>query len=99
MSVIPNKRNHVNLSLNLSFMISSRLLIILTILAFVSIVLQVSFAKDNDERRFAWIDGAAIIAAVVIVIAVSSGNDWAKERQFRQLNKKLERSEPATVIR
>eukprot|EP00800_Vazella_pourtalesii_P020551 TRINITY_DN7314_c0_g1_i2.p1 TRINITY_DN7314_c0_g1~~TRINITY_DN7314_c0_g1_i2.p1 ORF type:complete len:854 (-),score=227.21 TRINITY_DN7314_c0_g1_i2:1277-3838(-) len=78
---------------------SDKLLIILTILAFVSIMLQVAFAKDNDERRFAWIDGAAIFAAVVIVIAVSSGNDWAKERQFRQLNKKLERSEPATVIR
>ena len=75
------------------------MLIILTILAFVSIVLQEAFAEDNKERLTAWIDGAAIFAAVLIVISVSSGNDWAKERQFRQLNKKLERSEPTTVIR
>ncbi|KAI6654104.1 Plasma membrane calcium-transporting ATPase 2 isoform X3 [Oopsacas minuta] len=77
---------------------SDKLLIILTVLALVSIVLQVAFSQP-EERHLAWLEGAAILAAVVIVIAVGSGNDWSKERQFRQLNKKLERSEPSTVIR
>ena len=76
----------------------SRLLIILSILAVLSIILQVGFSPA-DERSIAWIDGFAILVAVVIVISVGSGNDYQKERQFRKLNKKLERSEPTTVIR
>ena len=67
-------------------------------LAALSIIIQVSIATP-EERRIAWLEGFAIFAAVMIVIAVGSGTDWSKERQFRQLNKKLERSEPSTVIR
>ncbi|WP_411023333.1 hypothetical protein, partial [Salmonella sp. s51228] len=70
---------------------SDRLLIILTICAFASIILNLIFSP-NEERPFAWIDGAAIFAAVLIVITVGVANDWIKERQFQALNKKLDQS-------
>ena len=37
-----------------------------------------------------WVEGVAIIAAILIVVAVGSLNDWQKERQFRILNEKKE---------
>lgn len=41
-----------------------------------------------------FVEGVAIIIAVVIVVLVGSLNDWQKERQFRALN---ERKEDRTV--
>jgi Ca2+-transporting ATPase len=35
-----------------------------------------------------WIEGVAIITAIVIIVLVGSVNDWEKERQFAKLNKK-----------
>lgn len=32
-----------------------------------------------------WIEGTAILSAVVIVVGVGSGNDYVKEKQFRAL--------------
>lgn len=37
-----------------------------------------------------WIEGVAIIVAVMIVVLVGSINDWQKERQFKKLNDKRE---------
>ena len=37
-----------------------------------------------------FVEGVAIIIAVVIVVLVGSINDWQKERQFRALNEKKE---------
>ena len=37
-----------------------------------------------------WVEGVAIIAAIVIVVVVGSLNDWQKERQFQKLNEKKE---------
>ncbi|KLT44250.1 calcium-translocating P-type ATPase [Cutaneotrichosporon oleaginosum] len=37
-----------------------------------------------------WIEGVAIIVAVLIVVLVGSINDWQKERQFKLLNDKRE---------
>lgn len=35
-----------------------------------------------------WVEGVAIIIAVVLVVVVGSVNDFQKERQFRSLNAK-----------
>jgi len=35
-----------------------------------------------------FVDGVAIIIAIIIVVLVGSLNDWQKERQFRALNEK-----------
>jgi P-type Ca2+ transporter type 2C len=35
-----------------------------------------------------WVEGVAILTAIVIIVLVGSVNDWEKERQFVKLNKK-----------
>ena len=37
-----------------------------------------------------WVEGVAILAAILIVVGVGSLNDWQKERQFQVLNEKKE---------
>ena len=68
--------------------IQDKTLIILMVAAIISIILGVTVEEDNSG--IAWIEGAAILAAVVIVVLVTALNDWTKERQFRGLQKKLE---------
>lgn len=67
--------------------IQDKTLIILMVAAVISIVLGLTVEKDKDV---AWIDGVAILAAVMIVVLVTAMNDWTKEKQFRGLRKKLE---------
>ena len=67
--------------------IQDKTLIILMFAAVLSIILGVTVEHDKST---AWIDGAAILSAVVIVVLVTATNDWTKERQFRGLQKKLE---------
>ncbi|KAK6542160.1 hypothetical protein TWF694_007925 [Orbilia ellipsospora] len=45
---------------------------------------------DSKEAHVEWVEGVAIIVAVLIVVIVGAGNDWQKERQFVKLNKKKE---------
>jgi P-type Ca2+ transporter type 2B len=33
-----------------------------------------------------WMEGTSILAAVVIIVTVTSGNNWVKEQQFKKLN-------------
>ncbi|KAG1723233.1 hypothetical protein EDD22DRAFT_853988 [Suillus occidentalis] len=37
-----------------------------------------------------WVEGGAIMIAVLIVVVVGSINDWQKEQQFKVLNEKKE---------
>jgi Ca2+-transporting ATPase len=37
-----------------------------------------------------WVEGVAIIVAILLVILVGSINDYQKEKQFRKLNAKKE---------
>lgn len=62
------------------------MVIILTVAAFVAIILGVAFPEDGN-RALGWIDGFGIIAAVVIVCVVTGVQDWMQEREFRKLNK------------
>nr|ACD88945.1 plasma membrane calcium ATPase [Adineta vaga] len=80
------------------------LLIILLVCAVVSIGL--SFYKppkaDGDkeeEPNLEWIEGVAILVAVLVVVFVTAINDWRKERQFRGLESKIEKDQQASVIR
>ncbi|KAL9656250.1 hypothetical protein ABK040_007865 [Willaertia magna] len=82
------------------------ILIVLLVLALVSIVLGVAFPEREEDRKFGWIEGVAIIAAVLIVSTVASVNDWQKERKFRELSKendditvKVVRDSETTTIR
>jgi len=40
-----------------------------------------------------WVEGAAILAAVAVVVGVSAGNNYQKEKQFRELSSLSEESE------
>lgn len=35
-----------------------------------------------------WMEGASIILAVVLIVTVSAGNNYAKEKQFQKLSEK-----------
>jgi len=42
------------------------------------------------DPKISWVEGVAILAAVIIVVLVGSINDYQKEAQFRKLNAKKE---------
>mmetsp|Transcript_22674 Transcript_22674/g.22874 ORF Transcript_22674/g.22874 Transcript_22674/m.22874 type:complete len:1042 (-) Transcript_22674:604-3729(-) len=56
-------------------------LIVLIVAALVSLVIGIL-----EDPRKGWIEGAAILAAVIIVAAVTATNNYSKEAQFRKLN-------------
>ncbi|KAI9293093.1 calcium-translocating P-type ATPase, partial [Neoconidiobolus thromboides FSU 785] len=81
--------------------LQDKVMIILSIAALVSLAIGIyqdvsgsgshgskKSAKDADKPH--WIEGVAIIVAVLIVILVSSLNDYRKEKQFQKLNSKKE---------
>ena len=43
-----------------------------------------------DTSDAGWIEGAAILVAVAVVVLVTAVNDYQKEKQFRELNKASE---------
>ena len=46
--------------------------------------------RPAGEPPVDWVEGVAIMVAILIVVSVGSLNDWQKERQFRVLNMKKE---------
>ena len=71
---------------------NDKILIMLSIAAVVSLAvgLYQTFGQKHDPEHPAveWIEGVAIIVAILIVVIVGSLNDWQKERQFAKLNRK-----------
>jgi O-antigen/teichoic acid export membrane protein len=53
---------------------------ILIVSAIISLVIGMIMHPDHG-----WIEGTAILSAVVIVVSVGAGNDYVKEKQFRAL--------------
>ncbi|KAK7490555.1 hypothetical protein BaRGS_00018158 [Batillaria attramentaria] len=54
---------------------------------------------SNIEEAAGWIDGLAILLAVVVVVLVTAFNDWSKEKQFRGLQSKIEHEHKFSTIR
>ena len=73
---------------------NDKVLILLTIAAVISLALGLyqTFAGEHKkgEAKVDWVEGVAIMVAVIIVVVVGAVNDWQKERQFIKLNKKKE---------
>ncbi|KAL7622524.1 plasma membrane calcium [Parahypoxylon ruwenzoriense] len=71
---------------------NDKVLILLSVAAVVSLAvgLYQTFGGEHEDGQpsVEWIEGVAIIAAIVIVVLVGSLNDWQKERQFAKLNRK-----------
>ncbi|XP_051003371.1 plasma membrane calcium-transporting ATPase 4 isoform X1 [Acomys russatus] len=89
-------------------------LIILEIAAIISLVLSfyrppggdnetcghiASNPDDEAEGETGWIEGAAILASVIIVVLVTAFNDWSKEKQFRGLQSRIELEQKFSIIR
>ncbi|KAL5002730.1 hypothetical protein BDV10DRAFT_106458 [Aspergillus recurvatus] len=71
---------------------NDKVLILLTVAAIISLALGIyqSVTAAPGEPRVQWVEGVAIIVAILIVVIVGAANDWQKERQFVKLNKKKE---------
>ncbi|CAN0061213.1 unnamed protein product [Lampetra planeri] len=54
---------------------------------------------EEGEAEAGWIEGAAILLSVIVVVLVTAFNDWSKERQFRGLQNRIEQEQKFTVIR
>ncbi len=68
---------------------NDKILIFLSVASLLS--LSVGIYNDlKDGTRSHWIEGAAIMAAVVLVVLVNAVNDYQKDRQFRKLSAKNE---------
>nr|CAG8460801.1 2678_t:CDS:2 [Entrophospora candida] len=71
-----------------------KILVLLAIAAIISLGLglyeDLRPNADPDKPKVSWVEGVAIIVAIMIVILVGSINDWQKERQFQKLNAKKE---------
>ena len=70
---------------------------ILIVCAIVSTTISMIFEKDH--RSIAWIEGAAILFAVLVVSSVTAWNDYKKEEQFIKLNAFNEAKNVVTVTR
>ncbi|PNS18960.1 Calcium-transporting ATPase 2 [Sphaceloma murrayae] len=71
-----------------------KILLLLTGAAVISLALGLYQTFGNDHGAEGsdgeWIEGVAIVVAILIVVFVGALNDWQKERQFVKLNKKKE---------
>uniref|UniRef100_A0A915CWQ2 Calcium-transporting ATPase n=1 Tax=Ditylenchus dipsaci TaxID=166011 RepID=A0A915CWQ2_9BILA len=54
---------------------------------------------QHEDHGSAWIEGVAILICVVVVVLVTAINDFSKERQFRNLQAKIETGHKFSVIR
>ena len=57
--------------------LSDKILIILLIAATVSTILGVV-----QDPKHGWIDGISVYVAVVVIVSITSGNNYAKEKKF-----------------
>ncbi|KAJ5852308.1 ATPase P-type K/Mg/Cd/Cu/Zn/Na/Ca/Na/H-transporter [Penicillium soppii] len=72
---------------------NDKVLILLTIAAVISLAVgipQSIHPANPKEPGVEWVEGLAILVAIIIVVTVGAANDWQKERQFAKLNKKKE---------
>lgn len=72
-------------------------LIMLIVLGTISIVVEVT--THEGPCKTCWIEGAAILFSVVIVVLVTAGIDYAKQFAFIRLSKSLHESNTKSVIR
>lgn len=71
---------------------NDKVLLLLTAAAIISLALGLyqtfGTAHTPENPPVEWVEGVAIIVAILIVVLVGALNDWQKERQFIKLNRK-----------
>ncbi|KAI5919197.1 calcium-translocating P-type ATPase [Camillea tinctor] len=81
---------------------NDKVIILLTVAAVISLALGLyeTFGQTpapGDPPSLDWVEGVAIVVAILIVTIVGSLNDWQKERAFVRLNAKKEDREIKVV--
>jgi calcium-translocating P-type ATPase len=75
-------------------------LIMLIVLGVIGIVVETTTKARNGEKCGpCWVEGAAILVSVCIVVFVTAGIDYAKQFAFIRLSKSLNDSNTKSVIR
>jgi Ca2+ transporting ATPase len=74
-------------------------LIMLIVLGIVSIVIEVGTLEDGEDCKTCWIEGAAILVSVCIVVLVTASIDYAKQFAFIRLTRSLHDTNTKQVIR
>ncbi|KZS94160.1 calcium-translocating P-type ATPase [Sistotremastrum niveocremeum HHB9708] len=103
-NVIPTRQSK-SLLLLMWLALKDKVLVLLSIAAVVSLALGL-FQDFGTKRETVacgptgeqqcelppvdWVEGVAIMVAIIIVVVVGSVNDWQKEKQFKSLNEKKE---------
>ena len=67
---------------------NDNLIILLTIAAIVSLSLGI-YEAVSGQSQVDWVEGVAVCVAILIVVSVTAGNDWQKQRQFGKLNERV----------
>ncbi|KAG2147638.1 hypothetical protein DEU56DRAFT_730809 [Suillus clintonianus] len=92
-NVLPQRASKSLLAL-MWLALKDKVLVLLSIAAVVSLALGLfqdfGTPQPAGEPPVDWVEGVAIMIAVLIVVVVGSINDWQKERQFKVLNEKKE---------
>ncbi|KAL4062136.1 Ca-transporting ATPase [Scleroderma citrinum] len=74
--------------------LKDKVLVLLSIAAVISLALGLfqdfGTPRTPGDPPVDWVEGVAIMIAILIVVIVGSLNDWQKERQFKALNEKKE---------
>ena len=74
-------------------------LIMLIVLGVISIVVETTTVEDGEKCGVCWIEGAAILVAVCIVVLVTGSIDYAKQFAFIRLTRSLHETNTKSVIR
>jgi len=75
-------------------------LIMLIVLGIITIVVETTVGVEEGETcGTCWIEGAAILLAVLIVVLITAGIDYQKQFAFVRLTKSLEMTNTKSVIR
>jgi calcium-translocating P-type ATPase len=74
-------------------------LIMLIVLGVISIVVEVTTLHADEDCKTCWIEGAAILCSVMIVVFVTAGIDYVKQFQYIRLTRSLYETNTKAVIR
>lgn len=64
-----------------------------------ALVVNASSGSTASSDSLEWVEGVAILIAVIVVVFVTAFNDWRKEKQFRGLKDRIEADNHASVVR
>lgn len=74
-------------------------LVMLIVLGIIGIVVETTTLEEGEKCTTCWIEGAAILVSVIIVVLVTASIDYAKQFAFLKLTRSLHETNTKQVIR